>query len=324
MEKAQHDDTTLAELWNDATADIGEFFVSEGVLRRHHHDEWGDDMAQVVAPTAHRQEILALAHDGPLTAHLGYKKTLEKLLRNFWWPGVQQDVKCHCQTCGDCQRGARGSKGKAPLMPLPAVDEPFRRIAMDIVGPLKRSKRGNEYILTLMDFSTRFPEAIPLRRVDAQTVADAMMGVFCRLGFPEEILTDQGSNFMSEIMRRVTDLLGVKQLKTSPYHPECDGMLECFHATLKLMMRKTCKDSPQCHTVLTISAATGEECSWTKSQLTGETKGTTKVVEFVDKLKEKLTLAWDMAAGHDEEAKSNPRATLTREPQLALSRLVIR
>ena len=200
LEKAQHDDTTLAELWNDATADIGGFFVSEGVLRRHHHDEWGDDMAQVVAPTAHRQEILALAHDGPLTAHLGYKKTLEKLLRNFWWPGVQQDVKCHCQTCGDCQRGARGSKGKAPLMPLPAVDEPFRRIAMDIVRPLKRSKRGNKYILTLMDFSTRFPEAIPLRRVDAQTVADAMMGVFCRLGFPEEILTDQGSNFMSEIM----------------------------------------------------------------------------------------------------------------------------
>ena len=89
-----------------------------------------------------------------------------------------------------------------------------------------------------MDFSTRFPEAIPLRRVDAQTVANAMMGVFCWLGFPEEILTDQGSNFMSEIMQWVTDLLGVKQLKTFPYHPECDGMLERFHAT----MRKTCKD----------------------------------------------------------------------------------
>ena len=334
LEKAQHDDTTLAELWNDATADIGGFFVSEGVLRRHHHDEWGDDMAQVVAPTAHRQEILALAHDGPLTAHLGYKKTLEKLLRNFWWPGVQQDVKCHCQTCGDCQRGARGSKGKAPLMPLPAVDEPFRRIAMDIVGPLKRSKRGNKYILTLMDFSTRFPEAIPLRRVDAQTVADAMMGVFCRLGFPEEILTDQGSNFMSEIMRRVTDLLGVKQLKTSPYHPECDGMLERFHATLKLMMRKTCKDRDRWDDYLPYACFAFRDAvhsatqfspfqlllgrnvrgplSLIKSQLTGETKGTTKVVEFVDKLKEKLTLAWDMAAGHDEEAKAKSKSYFDR------------
>ena len=71
LEKAQHDDTTLAELWNDATADIGGFFVSEGVLRRHHHDEWGDDM---VAPTAHRQEILALAHDGPLQHTWGTRR----------------------------------------------------------------------------------------------------------------------------------------------------------------------------------------------------------------------------------------------------------
>jgi len=240
LEEAQRNDITLTDLWNSTGTKMGDFFTRDGILRRHHTDDWGDDAAQVVVPTAHRREVLMLSHNSPLAAHLGYKKTLEKVLRGFWWPGVEHDVKAYCQTCADCQKGSKGNKHKAPLMPLPAVDEPFRRIAVDVVGPVRRSKRGNKYILTLMDFATRFPEAVALRRVDAQTVADALMSVFCRLGFPEEILTDQGSNFMSGVMKKVMELLGVHQLKTSPYHPQCDGMLERFHSTLKLMLRKTC------------------------------------------------------------------------------------
>lgn len=128
-------------------------------------------------------------------------------------------------------------------MPLPVIAEPFQRIAIDIVGPLRRTTRGNKYILTLMDFTTRYPEAIPLRKIDSATVADALCEVFTRLGIPDEILTDQGSNFLSNLMKKIMETLQVKQIKTSPYHPQCDGMLERFHSTLKGMMRKTCKTS---------------------------------------------------------------------------------
>ena len=79
---------------------------------------------------------------------------------------------------------------RAPLMPLPTIEEPFRRLAMDIVGPLRKTKRGHKFILTIMDFATRYPEAIPLRRIDAAAVAEALCGVFTRLGIPEEILSD--------------------------------------------------------------------------------------------------------------------------------------
>ena len=89
---------------------------------------------------------------------------------------------------------------KAPLIPLPIISEPFSRIAMDIVGPLPRSKSGNRYVLVICDYATRYPEAIPLRSIDAEHIAEELIKVFARVGVPREILTDQGSNFTSQLL----------------------------------------------------------------------------------------------------------------------------
>ena len=87
------------------------------------------------------------------------------------------------------------------MIPLPVVSEPFSRIAMDIVGPLPRSRSGNRYVLVICDYGTRYPEAVPLRAIDAVTVAEELMKLFSRMGIPQEILTDQGSNFQSQLLR---------------------------------------------------------------------------------------------------------------------------
>jgi len=78
---------------------------------------------------------------------------------------------------------------------------PFDHAAMDIVGPLPRSRSGNRYILVLCDYGTRYPEAVPLRNIDAEPVAEELVKVFARMGIPSEILTDQGTNFMSSSQR---------------------------------------------------------------------------------------------------------------------------
>ena len=182
---------------------------------------------------------MKLAHTRPLGGHLGTKKTTDRLIRHFTWPGMGKYVKTYCQSCISCQKAEKMMKHKAPLQPLPILSEPFKRIAFDIVGPLQRTKCGHRFIFTMMDYCTKYPEAIPLRRVDAETVATAMMEIFARLGVPAEMLTDQGSVFMSSLMKRLCDKLGVTQLKTSPYHPQTDGMLERFHGTLKAMLRHT-------------------------------------------------------------------------------------
>ena len=81
----------------------------------------------------------------------------------------------------------------APLVSLPIVNEPFSRIAMDIVGPQPRSRSGNKYVLVVCDYATRFPEAFPLRSIDAENVAEELVKMFARVRIPKEILMDPGT-----------------------------------------------------------------------------------------------------------------------------------
>ena len=91
--------------------------------------------------------------------------------------GCRVDVKTFVRSCASCQRAARNDNARAPLQPLPCVSEPFEKVAFDLVGPLPRTKGGNRYILTMMCLYTKYPEAIPLRRMD-ETVLDAMLEIF--------------------------------------------------------------------------------------------------------------------------------------------------
>ena len=96
----------------------------------------------------------------------------------------------------------------------------LKREAIDLVGPISPpSEEGHRYILTLVDFATRYPEAVPLKTIDTETVAAALVNIFSRLGVPEEILSDLGTQFVSDCMKEVTRLLSIKQITTTPYHP---------------------------------------------------------------------------------------------------------
>ena len=80
----------------------------------------------------------------------------------------------YCKSCPECQKTGKGSQHKVPLDLLPVMQEPFERIAMDIVGPLPRSKRGNQYILAACNYATRYPEAMAMRKIDAGVVAEKL------------------------------------------------------------------------------------------------------------------------------------------------------
>ena len=109
---------------------------------------------------------------------------------------------------------------------------------MDLVGPFPRSARGHQYILVIMDYATRYPEALPLRTMASKGIARELMLLISRVGIPDEILTEQGTPFMSKIMKDLATLLNIKQLRTSVYHPQTDGLVERFNRTLKSMLKK--------------------------------------------------------------------------------------
>lgn len=150
------------------------YFVKNGVLMRKWRppdisaeDEWAIKY-QVVIPEAYRVEILSMAHETPLAGHLGVNKTYQKILNHFYWPNLKKDVDEFCRSCNTCQIVGKPNQSipKAPLQPIPAFEEPFSRIIIDCVDPLPRTRSGNQYLLTIMCASTRFPEAIPLKYQD--------------------------------------------------------------------------------------------------------------------------------------------------------------
>ena len=142
------------------------YYIKNGILMRKWRpfdvpadDEWAV-YHQIVVPKSYRHEILSIAHESPMSGHLGINKTYHKIINHFYWPGLKSDVSKYCKTCHTCQMVGKPNQTipKAQLQPIPAFDEPFSRILIDCVGPLPRTKSGNEYLLTIMCTSTRFPK----------------------------------------------------------------------------------------------------------------------------------------------------------------------
>ena len=137
------------------------------------------------------------------------------------------------------------SIGTNPTIGTNGPSELTNRIRLCILDMSPPNEGGHRYILTLVDFSTRFPEAVPLKNIDTHIVAKALVDIFSRLGVPEEILSDLGTQFVSDCMREVTRLLSIKQLTTTPYHPMCNGLTEKFNGTMKSMLKRLCSEQPQ-------------------------------------------------------------------------------
>ena len=166
-------------------------------------------------------------------------------MSHFWWPTLRKDVSEYCRSCHTCQAVGKPNQKipAAPLKTIPDFDEPFSRVIVDCVGPLPKTKSGNQYLLTIMCASTRFPEAIPLRNIKAKTIVKALTKFFTLVGLPKSIQSDQGSNLTSGLFQEVMYELGIEQyITSSAYHPESQGAIERFHQTLKNMIKTYCLD----------------------------------------------------------------------------------
>ncbi|XP_078246380.1 uncharacterized protein LOC144588118 [Pogona vitticeps] len=226
------------------------FREKKGILYREtlmNISKGGDGIrSQLVVPEKYRPMILQRGHSDMFPAHLGVNKTQQRITQNFYWPEIGKQIKEFCRQCDVCQRqGNNRDRTKAKLCPLPVIDTPFKCIGVDIVGPLpKATKRGNRFILTIVDHATRYPEAIPLTNIETNTVADALVGYMSRMGFASEIITDLGTSFTSKLMKRLWQICGIKHKETTAYHPKSNGLTEKFNGTLMRMIRAYLAENP--------------------------------------------------------------------------------
>ncbi|GFN76486.1 gypsy retrotransposon integrase-like protein 1 [Plakobranchus ocellatus] len=168
------------------------------------------------------------AHESIMAGHLAAKKTTDRILQEFFWPNIWDDVGGFCKSCDKCQRFApKGQTPKVSLAQATLIDEPFSRVAVDLIGPIvPASERGNRYALVVVDYCTRFPECVSLKNIDTGTVAKALVDIFTRTGIPREILSDRSTQFTSSLMTEVCRLLFMRQLTTSPHNPQCNRLAE--------------------------------------------------------------------------------------------------
>ncbi|XP_037789363.1 uncharacterized protein LOC119584788 [Penaeus monodon] len=207
----------------------------------------GEVKLQFVVPAGCRQQVFKLGHHSLLGGHMGAAKTLARIQTTMFWPGMGAEILRLARSCDICQKTTdKGRNTAAPLQPLPVISEPFSRVAVDIVGPITPcADDKSKYILTIVDFATRWPEAVALKNIEAATVAEALFGVFCRIGIPREVLSDRGTQFTSGMMEETKKLLSVKGMRTTPYHPEGNGLCERFNGTLKKMLKRMAADQPR-------------------------------------------------------------------------------
>ena len=229
----------LLQLWD-------QLVVKEGILCRRFESPDGSSAAlQIVVPPTLREEVLTDLHEGALGGHLGSDKTLCRLRERFYWPGYHNDVRDWCSTCGVCaSRKDPTPKAKAPLTNI-LTGYPLQMVAMDIVGPFPESVAGNTYVLVVGDYFTRWMEAYPIPNQEATTVAKKLVNeFFLHYSPPEQLHSDQGRNFESAVIAEICKLLGVVKSRTTPYHPQSDGLIERFNRTLLDMLAKAVKEHP--------------------------------------------------------------------------------
>ena len=192
--------------------------------------------SQLVIPVLKRREFIREFHDSLFAGHMGVTRTVYRLLDRVYWPGLRGDVQTYIKSCTVCIARKSPCPRKIPMGHV-EVGHRWDRVAMDLLDMSVTTARGNRYVLVIVDCFTRWTEAFPLPDKTAQSVADAFFNnVVCRFGMPIVIHSDQGREFENKILHELCLIGGSHKTRTSPYHPESDGMVERFNRTLLMML----------------------------------------------------------------------------------------
>ena len=196
-----------------------------------------DQALQRVVPRTLRRAILYHAHYPCTAGHPGARKMYDTLRRQYYWPHQATDVYVLVERCPECRKNRPSAKHQRELKLFPAAG-PLEFIAMDILGPLPRSKKGNRFITVMTDRYSKLTRAVPSTKTTAPQVALIFLDNWViPYGIPSYVLTDNGPQFTSKFFACLCAFLGSKLLNTTAYHPQTNGQAERFNRTIVARMR---------------------------------------------------------------------------------------
>lgn len=184
---------------------------------------------------AEKKQILENAH---LFGHFGAEAIVKAVHNNgLHWPKLKEQAVELVKSCKECQKFNIAKNGYNPLRPIRAYI-PGDHWAIDLAGPLSTSPRGNNYLLVLVDLCTRFCILRPIMDKQSHTIVSTLVQIFCDFGLPRVLQSDNGTEFVNDLMKRFKRAAGFDHRLVSPYHPRANGVAERWVQTSMRAIRK--------------------------------------------------------------------------------------
>ena len=192
---------------------------------------------RILIPSGMIQGILQRIHGGSHGGHFAYDKTLLKIREKFYWPTLKTDVRRFIMGCALCWSVGRNPEGRLRPKAILPTGSPGEVIAMDFFGPLPKTQRKNRFILVIIDHFTRWVLVEPLINAKAYSVVQTIIDRWIPThGLPRIILSDNGPHFRSKITTKLCEKLGIRNIFSTPYHPQGNGVVEAFMRPLKKIL----------------------------------------------------------------------------------------
>ena len=188
-------------------------------------------------PPTFREKIFKLAHS---LSHPSARSTTSIISERYIWPNMRSEIKKRCRECDSCQRTKISRHTETGVGEFKVSSKRLIHLHADVVGPLPPS-RGYKYLLTIIDRNSRWVEAFPMTSQTAESCASALIQWISRYGLPETLVTDRGANFTSSLWKEISHRLGFELKHTTAYNPECNGIIERFHRSLKSALTAACQ-----------------------------------------------------------------------------------
>jgi transposase InsO family protein len=219
-----------------ATARAGLYDLNEeGLLIR---TAPSDGARQIVVPRSLVSRLLYLEHYPPVVAHPGSHRMFRTMRRSFFWPHMVEDIYETVRQCDLCARNRIAEKRRTNPLKLFPPGGPLESVAMDILGPLPRTKHGNRFLLVIADRFSKVTKTVPLRTITALSVARAFCDHWAYIyGPPASLLTDNGPQFTAKFFQAACAELGIKKVFTTAYHPQTNGQVERYNRTILASLR---------------------------------------------------------------------------------------
>lgn len=195
-----------------------------------------EEQWKVCVPRERRPDIMQQHHDEPTAGHLGIAKTIARIARLYYWPGMFRDITRYVRNCTNCQTHKVDQRKPAGLMHANPVQRPWEQVTVDLIGPLPRSRQGHIWLLTMQDRYTKWLETRPLRQATAAKVTRGIAEcIIYRHGCPDTLISDNGTQLKSAQLAKLLESFQI-QHRTAPVQaPHCNPV-ERTNRTIKTMI----------------------------------------------------------------------------------------